>query len=317
MKLLKSSVVAMSLMLGAVQVAEAQRLPRPERPDRPTRPGPGYGDGPGYGYGNQKRIIIEMYDKEFRAGRPFGPGRGGMGPGRGGPGGMGPMGGAELKLKMLAKQQNPYLDLRDLKLEEVILVAKSRMGMGNASLIVGGVKGYEQNIPGHPQDFYDNGRYTYTRVKLENPNYRDQSQGVWQIDLKGNIKVKRIILKVKEKRRGGGGHGGPGRVYFQELGSFKADKFENVTREYFVGRRLAVKAIKLEAQRRDVEVRDVKAVLASGQVMNLRQLEGNIDNGEDKVMYFRSPQYVRSIIVTATTDHFRGGSGILTVSAGS
>ena len=104
----------------------------------------------------------------------------------------------KIKLKQEIKLLNPYLDLRQSEIVGVILVAKSKQGRGKANLIIGGHISSTSIIGGYPEDFHYNENYTYSKVKIENSSL--SSQGKWQLDLQGNIKVKKVVVILKEKQ---------------------------------------------------------------------------------------------------------------------
>ncbi len=87
-----------------------------------------------------------------------------------------------------------------LNLKSVILVAKSRMGHGKAQLSVGGFS--ERMIRGRTFDFDRNEDWTYDQVQFM-VRGRDQ-MAPWQLQLQGQIRVKKVILIVDEDGRGRG-----------------------------------------------------------------------------------------------------------------
>ncbi len=103
-----------------------------------------------------------------------------------------------LKLKQELKYQYPGISPRNLELNAVKLVAKSKGGKGKATLIVGQNASRTQTIGGHPADFHHPSAYTFSKLRLQNPSY--DSKGKWQIELQGNIKIKRVVLIVKMSR---------------------------------------------------------------------------------------------------------------------
>jgi hypothetical protein len=103
-----------------------------------------------------------------------------------------------IKLKQELKMQKPHMNIKNLELVAVKIVAKSKMGRGQATLLVGAQSSYSETIGGHPEDFHYEDRYTYQKVRISNPGY--DSKGKWQIHLQGNIKVKKVVLIVKKKR---------------------------------------------------------------------------------------------------------------------
>ena len=116
------------------------------------------------------------------------------------------MGRSILALKQLIKQQNPYLDLQDEELAKVVLVAKSKAGNGQATLVTGMSAEYPETIPGSPRDFHSERPMSYSRVQMKNTSY--SSQGKWQVELRGQIKIKEIIIKLKAQRGSQRGNGG-------------------------------------------------------------------------------------------------------------
>jgi hypothetical protein len=105
-----------------------------------------------------------------------------------------------LTLKKKWKEQNPRVNFERFDLVAVRLVAKSKMGRGQAKLVVGQEETYSETIGGRPNDFHDQDAYTYSRVRFENP--KSNSKGKWQIHLRGNFKIKKVVLIVKPKSFG-------------------------------------------------------------------------------------------------------------------
>lgn len=105
-----------------------------------------------------------------------------------------------LKIKRLLKQQNPMLNMQNIDIKAVTIMAKSQRGRGQATLVVGQDESYPSTIFGSPRSFISNSPMTYSAVTMQNPSY--DSQGKVQVELRGNIKVKAIIVKIKKKRNG-------------------------------------------------------------------------------------------------------------------
>lgn len=101
-----------------------------------------------------------------------------------------------IPLKQKIKEAYPGINLQSAKLKSVVLVAKTKKGQGTAVLKVGGDETYPQSVYGHVNDFHDNHRRTFTRVKLQNPSYN--SQGAWKVKLKGNFKVQKIRVNIEQ-----------------------------------------------------------------------------------------------------------------------
>ncbi len=102
-----------------------------------------------------------------------------------------------LKIKRLIKQHNPSINLQDKSISMITLVAKSQRGRGEATLVVAGSPSYPQTIVGRPRTFESNSPRTYSQVTL--PVNMRSSQGRVQVELQGNIKVKEIIIQLKNK----------------------------------------------------------------------------------------------------------------------
>jgi hypothetical protein len=103
---------------------------------------------------------------------------------------------ATIFLKKSLKNQYPWLDLSDKDLHRVVLVAKSKRGRGGASLRVGDRMTGMSEVAGRPGTFKNYRRYTFDRVQLRNPS--SDSRGPWQIDLKGNFIVRKVVLEMDD-----------------------------------------------------------------------------------------------------------------------
>ncbi len=103
-----------------------------------------------------------------------------------------------LMLQREIQMQRPGINLRDFELRSVTLVAKSRHGMGRATLRVGHQTSMDQILRGNPYDFMSEAPYTYDTVRFNSPAY-SSSMGPWQILLRGNIKVRRVDVVLVRK----------------------------------------------------------------------------------------------------------------------
>jgi len=91
--------------------------------------------------------------------------------------------------------QYGQIGLQYKQLARVVVFAKSKFGRGQMQLLVGNSISYPQTIYGNPQDYhYQGGYYRYV---FHNPNFDGFSQGVWQLRLRGNIKIERIAVVVR------------------------------------------------------------------------------------------------------------------------
>ncbi len=105
-----------------------------------------------------------------------------------------------LRLKQRLADEYPELDVRELELESVTLVAKTRYGRGQARLIVGQDETRWVRVAGNPGDFDNPSRRTFSHEVFDAP-YQADSRGVWQMELNGNFKVRSVVLNVLEPRR--------------------------------------------------------------------------------------------------------------------
>lgn len=106
---------------------------------------------------------------------------------------------ATIFLKKTLKDQYPGVQVSDLKLKQVVLVAKSKWGRGGAGLRVGNWTTEMYEVGGRPRSFHDNGRYSFDRVTLWNPSHG--STGRWQLGLRGDFIVKKVVLVVDNHKR--------------------------------------------------------------------------------------------------------------------
>lgn len=106
---------------------------------------------------------------------------------------------ATIFLKRSLKNQYPWVDIDRLDLKKVILVAKTRHGQGSASLRVGKWSTDMYRVEGSPRGFRDHDHRSFDKLRLSNPSHG--SRGPWQIDLRGNFIVRKVILVVDSHRR--------------------------------------------------------------------------------------------------------------------
>ncbi|MGE3756127.1 MAG: hypothetical protein AB7H97_00130 [Pseudobdellovibrionaceae bacterium] len=108
-----------------------------------------------------------------------------------------------LHLRQEINRQYPGVNLRNADIVSVRMVAKSEMGRGTAALVVGSQMTRPERINGRPQDFHSSRPNTFDRVDLYNPSYN--SVGVWQIELNGKIKIRRVVVEIDHNNGGGPG----------------------------------------------------------------------------------------------------------------
>ena len=122
----------------------------------------------------QQSLVIPMYDTHYR--------------GRGN----------QIGLKNKLKNAYPGMSFQNKKLKYVIVRGKSRKGGGSVSLVVGGAPQQSATLPGNKRSFNRGGSRTFTSVELANFG---ASNGSWKLRLDGNIKIREIVVVVKQKRR--------------------------------------------------------------------------------------------------------------------
>ena len=101
-----------------------------------------------------------------------------------------------LKLKQKLRQQEGLIPA-DYDLKAITVIGKSKHGGGRVTLKVGQALSSAEILDGTPSQFHVEAGYTYDRVKIQNPKLN--SNGVWQLQTQGNIKIKKIILHVQAK----------------------------------------------------------------------------------------------------------------------
>ena len=99
-----------------------------------------------------------------------------------------------LFLKQEITKKHPRINFKKWDLKRVVLVAKSARGFGEAHLKVGRDESRIETIDGNRPDFRNQGNYH--RISFRSPG---PDQGKWQIHLKGNIKVKKVIIVAQKK----------------------------------------------------------------------------------------------------------------------
>jgi hypothetical protein len=105
---------------------------------------------------------------------------------------------APIFLKKALRRQHPWVNVSEYRLKKVVLVAKTKHGRGGAQLRVGPeVTGF-YGVGGHPRSFNGNHRKSFDRVRIHNPF--NQSWGPWQLLLRGNFKVRKVVLEVEKRR---------------------------------------------------------------------------------------------------------------------
>ncbi len=100
--------------------------------------------------------------------------------------------GTTLKLKSLALKLNPQLDINNLQLLAIEILAKSLQGKGKIRLRTGNkLTGWEK-ISGNKNTFNSKQAESFYTAKIRSP---DAGKGkVWQLLINGYIKIRKIVL---------------------------------------------------------------------------------------------------------------------------
>jgi len=106
---------------------------------------------------------------------------------------------AILYLKKELLRQYPGIDVTDLRLRKVVLVAKTKVGRGMAQLRVGPELSRMYQVAGSPPDFHSRNRHSYDRTRILNPFM--PSWGPWQLHLRGHFKVRKVVVEVEQRHR--------------------------------------------------------------------------------------------------------------------
>lgn len=193
---------------------------------------------------------------------------------------------ALLKLKQKIRQQYPAFNLTGYKLLSAKLVAKTRHGAGKAYLRVGSATTAARTIGGQPATF--NGRRNYKREVFQNPNNFNVSAGKWQFKLRGNFKVKKVVLRLKR----------PAPMLFVEnLDTIKSEKW--LTWDYVSVGRPRVKKLILKGSRRTTKIKEVIVTFGNGNSRRMFALEGKLEEGQTKRVNFAATngRYIREIAI--------------------
>ncbi len=104
---------------------------------------------------------------------------------------------AKLYLKKALRRQYPWVNVSDYRLRKVVLVAKTYHGRGKAQLRVGPEMSDMYRVGGHPNYYYKDRHNSFDKVRIHNPFH--DSWGPWQLYLRGNFKVRKVVLVVERR----------------------------------------------------------------------------------------------------------------------
>lgn len=112
-----------------------------------------------------------------------------------------------IRIKEMLRQQYNIVP-QDYELTGVSVLSKTRHGRGTAALKVGQWVSNPQRIYGTPEYFDSRDPRTFYETYFYNDNLYEQ--GVWQLVLEGNHKVRRIVVDAHLRRGPPGPGPGPG-----------------------------------------------------------------------------------------------------------
>lgn len=218
-----------------------------------------------------------------------------------------------LRIMQMLNQEYPRRNFQNFDIKAVVLFAKSAAGRAEATLIKGqGYQSYPETIPGNRYDFRQPG--SFHRIALTVPQYAHGRR--LQVDLRGRIKIDRIV--VRAVRKGRPGPGPAPRIQYREVDSFKAEKFVALPQTIRVRER-DVQAIKLEADKNPVDITSAVIVYGNGDREHLTELEGPLRDGGQKVAKLGSRtrgETVRRLEITSTSLLPWGSRGVVKVFVG-
>lgn len=250
---MKKLMMAILATAAVASVAEAQRRPGPGRPPFPP---------PGQGQQQQLQVTINMNDQEYRGAQ-----------------------GETIPLRQLIQRQRPQIQLNQFEIQSARVLAKSRAGRAQMSLIIGNRQADRVIVPGRPVDFDRPAGNTFTNLFLENTT--GNSTGVWQLEVRGNVKVRQIVVSLREIRRGGGPGGPIGPrppvpgpiVSVQKVGEGRFDKVIPDVNTYNV-RLDRVQELRVVALDKPIRIHELTVVFANGAVQRF-PINGDIVIGRD------------------------------------
>lgn len=231
--------------------------------------------------------------------------------------------GAEIKLKALLQQQYPSLNLANKELVEVRMMAKSAQGRGVAELLLDGQVADRKNVGiftgrgsrSLREAFDVGGPATFDQVVLS-PGYTESAR-TWQIDLAGMIKVRAIEVIFESSRDGRDDSRPPGRDRVEDvlLGSMRPEQIIMQTKHFSVNQ-ADVLEVSLRGLRRETFVESVEVQYRRGPSEFLRELTGELSEGEVKTAGLRNRGEITAIVVRAQSVQLFRGEGQIDVLLG-
>lgn len=219
-----------------------------------------------------------------------------------------------IKLKQLIKSQHPGARLADQRINIVEVKAKSRGGNGKVKLLVNGFAQDSDTIDGRQYDFNDGHRSTFSKSILVSTS---SERGAWNLKLKGNIKLRNIIVTTSSVRPAPRPRPIPSGPFFVSAGSKKVDKFIVDTDRFYVHAN-NIEAIKISAKRANLEIESVKVHFDNGRVLTIRDFAGYLRKGSSLTHNFRTRHgaNIDQVEVNATSTNLIGSRGEIVLELG-
>lgn len=101
-------------------------------------------------------------------------------------------------LKKALKDQYPHINLHNQHLKSIVVVGKSKHGHGEVSMRLKDWVSAPETIAGNRYDFRRDTQHTFDYITLDNTQH--YSHGRWQLLLKGNFKIRKVILVMEDNR---------------------------------------------------------------------------------------------------------------------
>jgi hypothetical protein len=232
----------------------------------------------------------------------------------------------EILLKQLIVQTYPTINVHDLELIDVKLIAKSANGRGLAELEIdsrvedrSNVGLYLGRVARNEREAFEyGGPLTYDQVLLT-PLRLSALSRTWQIDLSGTIKVHSIEITVKNS---GGRHepGGPGRDPYDRvrnvhIGTMMPQRAYADVRSFNVYER-DVLEVSLEGLRGEAHIESVEVQYRRGLSEMLFSLTGTLGERQVKTARLRNGDEVVAIVVRAQGSRYVYANSEIGVSVG-
>ena len=207
-------------------------------------------------------------------------------------------------------------DLSKFEIRRVEVLAKSRRGKGIIKLVAGEMDLSESIVDGNPYDWETAADYTFYKTQLFN---NSDSQGRWQLLLKGHIKVRKIVVEVRRKRgdeRDRDRRWWDGATYWENMGSKKiaTSLLKQGATSFYIGRSRIVR-LRITCSRKKVRIQSAYVVIDGLKRDISDSLSGRCNKNQTKVASVYSRGHLEHLVLDAVTPRLTGRRGRITVEA--